>query len=59
MVWVPDRGSIFQLWADQCVIGRKIRRKNATHAKVKKSGNAKFRAKFETLKREIKADIRK
>ena len=33
--------------------------KNATHAKAKKSGSAKIRAKFETLRREIKADIRK
>ena len=40
-------------------IRRKIHRKNATHAKAKKSGNAKIRAKFETLRREIKADIRK
>ena len=38
-------------------IRRKIRRKNATHAKAKKSGSAKIRAKFETLRREIKADI--
>ena len=38
-------------------IRRKIRRKNATHAKAKKTGNAKFRTKFETLRREIKADI--
>ena len=38
-------------------IRRKIRRKNATHAKAKKT--AKFRTKFETLRREIKADIRK
>ena len=30
-------------------IRRKIRRKNATHAKAKKSGSAKIRAKFETL----------
>ena len=29
------------------------------HAKAKKTGSAKFRTKFETLKREIKADIRK
>ena len=35
-------------------IRRKIRRKNATHAKAKKSGSAKIRAKFETL-----SDIRK
>ena len=40
-------------------IRRKIRRKNATHAKAKKSGSAKIRAKIETLRREIKADIRK
>ena len=40
-------------------IRRKIRRKNATHAKAKISGSAKIRAKFETLRREIKADIRK
>ena len=40
-------------------IKRKIRRKNATHAKAKKSGSAKIRAKFETLRREIKADTRK
>ena len=40
-------------------IRRQIRRKNATHAKAKKSGSAKIRAKFETLRREIKADIRK
>ena len=40
-------------------IRRKIRRKNATHAKAKKSGSAKIRAKFDSLRREIKADIRK
>ena len=40
-------------------IRRKIRRKNATYAKAKMSGSAKIRAKFETLRREIKADIRK
>ena len=33
--------------------------KNATHAKIKKSGSAKIRAKFETLRREINAEIRK
>ena len=32
---------------------------NATHAKTKMTGSAKIRAKFETLRREIKADIRK
>ena len=41
-------------------IRRNIRRKNATtRAKAKKSCSAKTRAKFETLGREIKADIRK
>ena len=35
-------------------IRRKIRRKNATHAKAKKSGSAKIRTKFETLRRESK-----
>ena len=40
-------------------IRRKIRRKNTTHAKAKQSNSAKIRAKFETLRREIKADIRK
>ena len=39
---------------DNPAIRRKIRRKNA-----KKSGCAKIRAKFETLRRETKADIRK
>ena len=40
-------------------IRRKIRRKNATHARAKKTGSAKFRSKFESLRKEIKADIRK
>ena len=40
-------------------IRRKIRRKTATHAKAKKTGSAKFRSKFESLRKEIKADIRK
>ena len=39
-------------------IRRKIRRKNATHAKAKKTGSSKNRSEFETLKREIKCDIR-
>ena len=37
----------------------KICRKNATCAKAKKSGSAKIRSKFETVWREIEADIRK
>ena len=40
-------------------IRRKIRRKNETHAKAKKTGSSKLRSKFETLRREIKADVRK
>ena len=40
-------------------IRRKIRKKNETHAKAKRTGSAKIRSKFETLKREIKADIRR
>ena len=35
-------------------IRRKIRRKNKTHAKAKKTGSSKVRSKFETLRREIK-----
>ena len=40
-------------------IKRTIRRKNQTHAKAKKTGSSKLRSKFETLRREIKADVRK
>ena len=40
-------------------IRRKIRRKNKTHAKAKKTGSSKLRSKFETLRREIEADVRK
>ena len=40
-------------------IRRKIRRKNKTHAKAKKTGSSKLRLTFETLRREIKADVRK
>ena len=40
-------------------IRRKIRKKNETHAKAKRTGSAEIRSKFETLRREIKADIRK
>ena len=40
-------------------IRRKIRRKNKTHAKAKKTGSSKLRSKFEILRREIKADVRK
>ena len=39
-------------------IRRKIRKRNETHAKVKKTGSANIRSKFGTLRREIKADIR-
>ena len=40
-------------------IRRTIRKKNETHAKAKRTGSAKIKSKFETLRREIKADIRK
>ena len=40
-------------------IRRKIRRENKTHAKAKKTGSSKLRSNFETLRREIKADVRK
>ena len=33
--------------------------KKLTHAKAKKTGSAKIRSKYENLRREIKADIRK
>ena len=40
-------------------IRRKIRRKNKTHAKAKETGSSKLRSKFESLRREIKAGVRK
>ena len=40
-------------------IRKKIRRRNKTHAKAKKTGSSKLRTKFETLRREIKADVKK
>ena len=40
-------------------VRRKIRRKNRTHANAKKTGSSKLRSKFESLRREIKADVRK
>ena len=40
-------------------IRRKICRENKTHAKAKKTGSSKIRSKFETLRRETKADVRK
>ena len=40
-------------------IRRKIRRRNKTHAKAKKTDSKKFTSKFETLRREIKDDVRK
>ena len=35
-------------------IRRKIRRKNKTHAKAKKTGSSKLRSKFETLRRDVR-----
>ena len=40
-------------------IRKKIRRRNKTHAKAKTTGSSKLKSKFETLKREIKPDVRK
>ena len=40
-------------------IRRNIRRRNKTHAKAKKTGSKKLRSKFETLRSEIKDDVRK
>ena len=40
-------------------IRRKIRGRNRTHAKVKKTGSSKLRANVESLRREIKADVKK
>ena len=38
---------------------RKIRRRNKTRAKAKKTDSKKLRSKFETLRKEIKNDVRK
>ena len=38
---------------------RKIRRRNKIHAKAKKTGSGKLRTKFESLRKEIKAYIKK
>ena len=53
--------SVFSITWITPEIRRKIRRKNKkkTHAKAKKTGSSKLRSKFETLRREIKADVRK
>ena len=40
-------------------VRRKIRKRNTTHAKAKKTGSSKLRSQFETLRREIKADVKK
>ena len=40
-------------------IRRKSRRRNKTHAKAKQTDSKKLRSKFETLRREIKDDVRK
>ena len=40
-------------------IRRKIRRRNKTHAKAKKTASKKLRSKFEALRWEIKDDVRK
>ena len=40
-------------------IRRKFRRRNKTHAKATKTDSKKLRSKFETLRREIKDEVRK
>ena len=40
-------------------VRRKFRRRNKTHANAKKTGSSKLKSNFETLRREIKADVRK
>ena len=40
-------------------IRRKIRRRKRKHAKAKKAGSSKQRAKLESFRREIKADVKK
>ena len=40
-------------------IRRNIRKKNKIHAKAKKSSNSKLRSKFQELRQQIKADIKK
>ena len=44
---------------DNPEIGRKIRRRNKTHAKLKKTGSSKLRSKSETLRRKIKTSVKK
>ena len=39
-------------------IRRQIRRRNKTHAKAKKTGSSKLRSQFESLRRQIKADVK-
>ena len=39
-------------------IRRKIHRRNKIHPKAKKTGSGKLRTKFESFRREIKADIK-
>ena len=40
-------------------IRRKIRRRNKTYAKAKKTGSSRLRSNFETFRRGIKADVKK
>ena len=40
-------------------IRKKIRRRNKTHAMAKKTGSSKLKTKFESLRKEIKADDKK
>ena len=40
-------------------IRRNIRKRNKSHAKTKKTGSSKLRSKFQELRQQIKADIKK
>ena len=40
-------------------VRRKIRRRNRTHAKAKKTGSSKLRENFESLRKDIKVDVKK
>ena len=56
---IPSKTSRSVSWAPWITpeIRRKIRRRNKTHAK-RKTGSSKLRSKFESLRREIKADVK-
>ena len=56
---IPSKITVFSVSWVTLEIRRKIRRRNKTHAKAKKTDSKKLRSKFETLRRQIKDDVRK